>query len=103
VIAQGLATGAGRGYNHVFPGQDGIPGFCLVAVKSRYTQGFQACLKAGVKGVIQFAKDSALMGNAFNMDDLVAVISQIDKVVEKSSGIHQGKFSISELNSSTSG
>jgi len=33
----------------------------------------------------------------------VAVISQIDKVVEKSSGIHQRKVSISELNNSTSG
>ena len=56
-----------------------------------------------MEGIIQFAKDGALMGNAFNMDDLVAVISQIDKVVEESSGIHQGKFSIFELNSSTSG
>jgi hypothetical protein len=60
-------------------------------------------LKARVEGVIQFAKHSALRRDAFNMDDLLAVIRQADKVVEKSRGIHQGKVSISELNNSTSG
>jgi transcription elongation factor len=56
-----------------------------------------------VEGVIQFAKHSALRGNAFNMDGLLAIIRQTNKVMEKGSGIHQGKVSISELNNSTLG
>jgi len=56
-----------------------------------------------VKGIIKFASQSGLRVNAFNMDNLLAIIRQTDKVVEKGNSIHQGKVSISELNNSTSG
>jgi hypothetical protein len=78
VIAQGLAAGAGRGYYHIFPGKNGIQGFRLVAVKSWYAQGFQRCLQAGMKGFIEFLEDCALMRNPFDVDDLLAVISQAE-------------------------
>jgi len=56
-----------------------------------------------MEGVVQFAKDSALWGNAFNIDELLAIIRQTNKVAEEGSSIDQGKVSISELNNSTSG
>jgi hypothetical protein len=56
-----------------------------------------------MEGIVQFARDSALRGNAFGMDDLLAIIRQTNKVVEKGSSIHQGRVSISELNNSTLG
>jgi hypothetical protein len=88
VIAQGLAASAGRGYYHILPGEDGIQGFCLVAIKSGYPQRFQTCLKASLERVIEFVENCALVGDAFNMDNLLAIISQAEKVVQKSSGIH---------------
>ncbi|MDH4300390.1 MAG: hypothetical protein OEV54_07080 [Dehalococcoidia bacterium] len=75
MIAQCLAARAGRGYYDISPGKDGIQGFCLMAKKSGYTHGFQTCLKAGVKGFIQFAENRALMRNAFNVCNLLAVVS----------------------------
>jgi hypothetical protein len=75
VVAQGLAAGTGRGYYDIFPGKDGIQGFCLMAEKGGYAQGFQTFLKARVKGLIQFAENRALMRNAFNVGNLLAIIS----------------------------
>jgi hypothetical protein len=37
------------------------------------------------------------------MDELMVIIRQANKVMEKGSSIHQGKVSISELNNSMSG
>jgi RAB protein geranylgeranyltransferase component A len=56
-----------------------------------------------MEGVVQFARHSALPGNAFDMDHLLVIIGQTNKVMEKGSSIHQEKVSISELNNSTSG
>jgi len=75
VIAQGLAAGTGCGYYHIFPGEDGIQGFCLVTIKSGYAQGFQTCLQVGVEGFIEFLENCALMRNPFDVDNLLAVIS----------------------------
>jgi hypothetical protein len=60
-------------------------------------------LKAVVERIVKYAWNSTLMMDAFNMADLLAIIRQIDQVMEKGSSIHQGKVSISELNNSTSG
>jgi hypothetical protein len=88
VIAQGLATGTRRGNYHVLALKDGVQGFCLVAVKIRYAQRFKTCLQVGVEGFIKLLEDCALMRNPFYMDNLLAVVSQADKVVQKGSGIH---------------
>ena len=81
MIAQGFAAGTGRGYYHVFADKNGIQGFRLVAVKTGYAQRLQALLQTGVEGVIERLEDRALMRNSFYMDNLLAVISQTDKVV----------------------
>jgi hypothetical protein len=81
VIAQGLAAGTRRGYYHVFAGKDGIEGFCLVAVKIGYSQRLQARLQTGMEGVIERLEDCALMRHPFYVDNLLAIISQADKVV----------------------
>ena len=75
VIAQGLTAGTGCGYYDILAGKDGVQGFCLVAVESGYSQGFQAFLKAGVKGLIQFGESRALMRNSFDMYNLLAIVS----------------------------
>ena len=88
VIAQRLAAGTRRGYYHVFAGKDGIQSFCLVAVKIGYPQRLQARLQTGVEGIVERLEDCALMRNSFYVDNLLAVISQADKVVQKGSGIN---------------
>ena len=88
VIAQGLATGTRRGYYHILPGEDGVQRFCLVAVKAGYAQRLQTCLKAWMDGVVECLEDRALVRNPFNVDNLLAVIGQAEKVVQKYSGIH---------------
>ena len=88
VIAQGLAAGTRRSYYHVLALKDGIQGLCLVAVKIRYAQRFKTCLQVGMEWFIELLEDCALMRNPFYVDNLLAVISQADKVVQEGSGIH---------------
>ena len=88
VIAQGLAAGTGCGYYGVLAGKDGVQGFCLMAVKSGYAQRLQTCLQAWIEWVIECLEDCALVRNPFDVHNLLVVISQAEKVVQKYSGIH---------------
>jgi hypothetical protein len=59
-----------------------------MAKESGYAHGFQTCLKARVERIIEFLENCTLMRNPFNVDNLLAIVSQAEKVVKKSSGIH---------------